>query len=84
MKDVREITITTQSEILTKWLEVARKKDPTKIGRVTRCKVGKPYFIVIFPGIEYEFVFKLEKKRKTIHLMSCVRLKFLDNAQGYR
>lgn len=81
MKQAREISFTTQSEIIRKWTEVASQKDPTKIGRVTPCKRGKPYFIVIFPGIKYEFVFKVEKKRKTIHLMSCVRLKFLDYGQ---
>jgi len=78
---VSELAITTQSEIGKKWTELAHKRDPTKFGKITPCKQGKPYFIIIFPGITFEFVFKLDRRKKEIHLLSCEELTFLKHGQ---
>ena len=70
-----------QSNISRQWILVASSEDPLKIGRTTSCPQGKPFVLVIFPGLTFEFIYELDKENKMIRLINCDRLTFLDHAQ---
>ena len=70
-----------QSDIGRHWIEVATNEDPLAIGRTTTCPQGKPFVLVIFPGLAFEFIYELDRDNKIIRLINCERLTFLDHGQ---
>jgi len=70
-----------QANIGRKWIDVATSKNPLGVGRTTSCPQGKPFVLVIFPGLAFEFVYELDNENKIIRLINCERLTFLDYGQ---
>ena len=48
---------------------------------MTRCPQGHNYFLIVFPGLPFEFVFQRIDETKTIRLISCEELEFLKHGQ---
>lgn len=77
-----DLDFVTQSSIGQRWIEVATSEDPFTIGRTVSCPQGKPFVLVIFPGLPFEFIYKIDHTSKTILLINCERLTFLDHGQA--
>ena len=60
--------------------ELRTTEDPRTIGDSYRCPRDN-YILTIYPGLSYEFIYHIDDKEKTITLISCERLGFLDYAQ---
>jgi hypothetical protein len=81
IRQLGELSIETQASIGQRWIEVATSENPLSIGKTVSCPQGRPFVLVIFPGLAYEFVYKLDEKNKIILLINCERLTFLDHGQ---
>lgn len=76
------IDIGTQIKIEKCWMEVASTIEPLNVGSTATCPQGRPYVLVIFPGLAYEFLYRIDRDNKAIHLINCRKLTFLDYGQS--
>jgi len=77
---VCDIPINIQANI-EKFLDALKTtKDPKTIGESYKCPKGN-YIFTIYPGLPYEFIYHIDENEKTITLISCERLGFLDYGQ---
>jgi len=78
---VSKLDIKVQDKILNSWIEVAKHSDPRDIGSNVSCTKKSDYVLVIFPGLTFEFVYKIDNSDKTIRLLNCEKLAILDHGQ---
>lgn len=85
IQQVAKLPLGRQSQILTKWLDVAQHENPRDVGYTDDCGKGDeecPYIVVRFQEIPCEFVYLMDKANRTITLISCERLAFLEGGQA--
>jgi hypothetical protein len=82
LDQVSELSIPIQELIGKAWIKVASHEDPTAIGNTDTCgEHTSPNVVVIFPGLEFEFIYMVDQTEKTIRLINCEKLSFLDYGQ---
>ena len=60
--------------------ELSTHENPTVVGSSTVCPKDD-FVLAIYPGLLYEFIYHIDKQEKTITLISCEKLTFLDHGQ---
>ncbi len=62
-------------------MKVCEHENPLEVGSTDSCGSFNPIYVVIFPGLAYEFVFEIRKQDKQIRLINCERLGILNHGQ---
>lgn len=82
LKSVSKYPITTQERIGKRWLQVARSGDPMSIGLTSPCgQKEDPSVVVVFPGLDFEFIYRVYEKAKAILLINCREIDLSDYGQ---
>ncbi|MDP9288797.1 MAG: hypothetical protein M3P08_11445 [Thermoproteota archaeon] len=78
---VSSLPLDIQDQIQNRWIETAKHENPRDVGSTMTCSKHSEYVVVIFPGLTYEFLYKMDESERVIRLLSCERLTFLDHGQ---
>ena len=82
LDQVSRLPINIQESIGKRWIEVATNVNPMNIGNTsTRGQEPNPNVVVMFPGLTFEFVYRINKTTETILLINCEELHFLNHGQ---
>ena len=60
--------------------ELTNNENPRNVGSSYSCPTDD-FILTIYPGLPYEFIYEINNIEKTITLINCERLRFLDYAQ---
>lgn len=80
INQVSQFQIDIQNNIQQQWVNVAYEEDISVIKR-TRCPQGHDYYNVIFQGLAFKFIIKIDDSNREIRLISCTELDFLKHGQ---
>ena len=75
---VSNLSLGVQDQIQNKWIEIAQHQNPRDVGDTAASSKHSEYIVVVFPGLAYEFVYKIDQAEKIIRLVNCKRLDILD------
>ncbi|MGC1133438.1 MAG: hypothetical protein WA941_11480 [Nitrososphaeraceae archaeon] len=79
--DTSQLSIGIQDQIQKSWIEVSKHQNPRDVGSTDVCDKHDSYVVVIFAGLEYKFVYKMDETEQIIRLLSCRKLTILDHGQ---
>lgn len=66
-------------------MKVAEHENPCDVGYTDDCSTPEEeclYVAVIFPGIPCEFIHKMGRAKRTLTLINCERLTFLEGREA--
>lgn len=84
IEQVGKLPLGIQNNIQQKWIEVAQHDNPREVGATADCGKDEeecPYIVVVFAGLAFEFIYKIDKANRTLTLINCKKLPILDHGQ---
>lgn len=71
---VCQLDIRIQNNIQEQWIEVSKHEDPRDLGQWDDCGADDedcPFIVVIFPGLEFEFMYEIDRDDQKLTLVDC-------------